>query len=147
MLPDIYQIINWCFPIMQCTELLCSCLHVASSTGLSENGWGVQRPGGRRHCRSRGGLAEYDRLQKGKADGVLQHLSCTTVETSTEKQWPVDMPLTAHWSVSVGVYHALVSLSEVSESLSLPETSSALSLQDPTTVSITNPANFSPPIF
>ncbi|KAM7375723.1 hypothetical protein PAMP_005503 [Pampus punctatissimus] len=30
--------------------------------GLSENGGGIQRPGRRRHHRSRGGLPQYDRL-------------------------------------------------------------------------------------
>lgn len=45
---------------------------------------------------------------------VLQCLSCMTGETFTERQWPVDRLLTTHWSISVYVYHRLVSLSKVS---------------------------------
>lgn len=98
--------------------------------GLSENGGGVQGPGRRWHHWSRGGLPQYDRLQKGKVDSTCVCVCATKsglyVGRNTRcGQWPVDRLLTAHWSASMCIYHT-----QVSGSLSFHhlETNSTLSL-------------------
>lgn len=86
-----------------CCILMLLCLF--SVAGLSENGGGVQRSGRRGHHWSGGGLPQYDCLQKSKAECM----SCCMFPI--QRWWPTDRRLTAHWSVSVCIYHKLVPLS------------------------------------
>lgn len=72
------------------------------STGFRENGRRVQRPGRNGHRWSRGGLPQYDRLQKGKSACAV--LSVRWEKDFAERQWPVYGLLTAHWSVWMCIY-------------------------------------------
>lgn len=71
-------------------------------TGFRENGRRVQRPGRNGHRWSRGGLPQYDRLQKGKSACAV--LSVRWEKDFAERQWPVYGLLTAHWSVWMCIY-------------------------------------------
>lgn len=110
---------DWCLSLVRilCSSIVQGMLGAVfmfssvSSTGLSENGGGVQRPGRCGHHWSRGGLPQHDRLQKSKAYSMCVCYMSGLYEGRIIhcRQWPIDRLLTAHWSVLVCTYHTQLS--------------------------------------